>query len=139
MRSRWPWRGTTPCKSPPIWSCRRRPSAIASGPTSLDGDILSRVAFGARTSLSYAMLATSISLAPGTAIGVSTAFYAGRFDNVVMRIVDVLMVFPGIMLGVRENRLRVRPCRALTVTEGPNALSRSAGRAPDGKNRTSTF
>ena len=102
-------------------------------------DILSRVAFGARTSLSYAMLATSISLAPGTAIGVSTAFYAGRFDNVVMRIVDVLMVFPGIMLGVRENRLRVRPCRALTVREGPNRLSRSAGRAQDGKNRTSTF
>ena len=66
----------------------------------MDGDILSRVAFGARTSLSYAMLATSISLAPGTAIGVSTAFYAGRFDNVVMRIVDVLMAFPGILLAL---------------------------------------
>jgi ribonuclease Z len=42
-------------------------------------------------------------------------------------------------IGARENRLRVRPCRALKVTEGPNGLSRSAGRAPDGKNRTSTF
>ncbi len=63
-------------------------------------DILSRVAFGARTSLSYAMLATSISVALGTSIGVSTAFYSGRFDNVVMRLVDILMAFPGILLAL---------------------------------------
>ncbi len=46
------------------------------------------------------MLATSISVALGTSIGVSTAFYSGRFDNVVMRLVDILMAFPGILLAL---------------------------------------
>lgn len=63
-------------------------------------DILTRVAFGARTSLSYAMLATGISVAIGTSVGVSTAFYAGAFDATVMRLVDILMAFPGILLAL---------------------------------------
>lgn len=63
-------------------------------------DILSRVAFGARTSLSYALLATGISVAIGTSVGVSTAFYAGAVDATVMRLIDVLMAFPGILLAL---------------------------------------
>lgn len=63
-------------------------------------DIASRVVYGARTSLGYAVLATAISTAVGTVIGVTTAYYSGAFDNLVMRAVDVLMAFPGILLAL---------------------------------------
>lgn len=63
-------------------------------------DIASRVVYGARTSLGYAVLATAISTAAGTVIGVTAAYYAGAYDNVVMRAVDVLMAFPGILLAL---------------------------------------
>jgi peptide/nickel transport system permease protein len=63
-------------------------------------DILSRVAFGARTSLGYAVLATTISVALGTLVGVTAGFFGGRFDAVAMRGVDVLMAFPGILLAL---------------------------------------
>jgi peptide/nickel transport system permease protein len=63
-------------------------------------DILSRVAFGARTSLGYAVLATAISVVMGTAVGISAGFYAGAFDSIIMRAVDILQAFPGILLAL---------------------------------------
>jgi peptide/nickel transport system permease protein len=63
-------------------------------------DILTRVLFGARTSLSYAFLATFVSVALGAGIGVTTGFYGKRFDSVVMRGVDILLAFPGILLAL---------------------------------------
>ncbi len=63
-------------------------------------DILTRVVFGARTSLSYALLATAIGSILGTSIGVTAGFYGGRVDNVVMRGVDILLAFPGILLAL---------------------------------------
>ena len=63
-------------------------------------DIASRVAYGARISLSYALLATTISVAAGTLIGMTAAYYGGTYDNAVMRAVDVLMAFPGILLAL---------------------------------------
>ena len=63
-------------------------------------DILTRVVFGARTSLRYAVLATSIGVVMGGLVGVSTGFYSGVFDGVLMRIVDILMSFPGILLAL---------------------------------------
>ncbi len=63
-------------------------------------DIASRVVYGARISLTYAVLATAISIAAGTVVGVTTAYYGGAYDNIVMRAVDVLMAFPGILLAL---------------------------------------
>src|SRR3990170_66306 len=63
-------------------------------------DILSRVAFGARVSLGFAIVATLISITLSTVIGALVAHRGGRLDSVVMRIVDVLMAFPGILLAL---------------------------------------
>lgn len=63
-------------------------------------DIASRVVYGARISLGYAVLATAISITAGTLIGVTTAYYGGAYDNILMRAVDVLMAFPGILLAL---------------------------------------
>src|SRR6202011_5187185 len=87
---------------------RMDPDAVLSAPSivhpfgtdQFGRDILCRVVFGAQTSLSYALLATAISVAIGTSVGVSAAFYAGRFDSMVMRLIDILMAFPGILLAL---------------------------------------
>src|SRR5688500_17655246 len=63
-------------------------------------DILSRVAFGARTSLGYALIAVTISLGLSTTFGTLTAYHGGRMDSILMRLVDVLMAFPGILLAL---------------------------------------
>jgi ABC-type dipeptide/oligopeptide/nickel transport system permease subunit len=63
-------------------------------------DIASRVIYGASTSLGYAVLATAFSTVAGTIIGVTTAYHPGAFDTLVMRGIDVLMAFPGILLAL---------------------------------------
>jgi peptide/nickel transport system permease protein len=63
-------------------------------------DILSRVAYGARISLGFALIATGISVGLSTVAGTVTAFYGGRVDSIMMRGIDVLMAFPGILLAL---------------------------------------
>ncbi len=63
-------------------------------------DILSRVAYGTRVSLGFALIATTISVGLGTVAGTLTGFYGGRLDSIVMRGVDILMAFPGILLAL---------------------------------------
>lgn len=63
-------------------------------------DILSRVAHGARVSLGFAVIATVISVGLATAFGTVSGYYGGRLDAVFMRVIDVLMAFPGILLAL---------------------------------------
>jgi ABC-type dipeptide/oligopeptide/nickel transport system permease subunit len=57
-------------------------------------DILSRVIYGARVSLSVAVVAASVSLAIGLVYGLISGYFGGAVDNVMMRIVDILYGFP---------------------------------------------
>lgn len=69
--------------------------------TDLSGrDILSRILHGARVSLLIGVFAVAISASIGTAIGLASGYYGGRFDNIVMRLIDVMMAFPGILLAM---------------------------------------
>jgi peptide/nickel transport system permease protein len=61
-------------------------------------DVLTRVLYGARISLSIGFLAVAISITLGTAIGAASGFFAGAVDNVLMRLVDVLISFPRLVL-----------------------------------------
>ncbi len=63
-------------------------------------DIFSRVVYGARVSLGFALIATTISVGLSTIGGTLAAFYGGRFDSVMMRGIDILMAFPGILLAL---------------------------------------
>ena len=63
-------------------------------------DILSRVAHGARYSLGFALLAVAISVSVSTVLGTLSGYYGGRIDSVLMRIIDILMAFPGILLAL---------------------------------------
>jgi len=66
------------------------------GTDELGRDVLSRVLYGARISLQIQVAAVGLALLVGTALGV-TAGYIGQWpDMVIMRLVDIMMAFPGI-------------------------------------------
>lgn len=63
-------------------------------------DIFSRVIYGARISLSVGLLAVTFALLVGGAIGVIAGYYSDRTDAVLMRIMDVFMAIPSIILAI---------------------------------------
>jgi peptide/nickel transport system permease protein len=70
------------------------------GQDELGRDILSRVIYGARISLTAGLAAVAIATGVGTVIGL-VAGYVGRWpDSVLMRLMDVLLAFPSILLAI---------------------------------------
>jgi peptide/nickel transport system permease protein len=63
-------------------------------------DILSRVIYGARISMTVGIISVTISAVVGTLLGLVSGFYGGKTDAVIMRIVDVMLSFPGILLAL---------------------------------------
>lgn len=68
------------------------------GTDELGRDLLSRLLYGGRWSLGIAGLATLVVLVFGVVVGVISGFYGGLLDTVVMRVVDVLLAFPSLLL-----------------------------------------
>ena len=63
-------------------------------------DVLSRVLYGARISLTVGVISVSIALGVGTPLGLVSGFYGGRVDALLMRVMDVLLAFPDILLAL---------------------------------------
>ena len=61
-------------------------------------DILSRVIYGSKISLSIGFLVVLISVTLGTVIGVTSGYFGGWIDAIMMRIVDILIAFPALFL-----------------------------------------
>ncbi|ELZ08210.1 binding-protein-dependent transport systems inner membrane component [Halovivax asiaticus JCM 14624] len=70
------------------------------GTDQLGQDVLSRLIFGARVSLKIGVAVVGISLAIGTAVGVTAGYAGGYVDEGLMRLVDVLLAFPGLLLAL---------------------------------------
>ena len=63
-------------------------------------DILSRILHGARVSLLIGFVAVAISAFVGIMLGLVAGYFGRHADNVIMRFVDILMAFPGILLAL---------------------------------------
>ncbi|MGH3086955.1 MAG: ABC transporter permease, partial [Rubrobacteraceae bacterium] len=75
-------------------------AAYPLGQDELGRDILSRVIYGARISLTAGLAAVAFATIVGTLVG-ATAGYAGRWiDSILMRLMDVLLAFPSILLAI---------------------------------------
>jgi len=70
------------------------------GCDALGRDLLARMIWGARISVGIAAAVVSVSLLIGTLIGGIAALSGGRIDQLLMRTVDVLLAFPGILLAI---------------------------------------
>jgi ABC-type dipeptide/oligopeptide/nickel transport system permease subunit len=80
-------------RSPPTW---KHPL----GTDQLGRDMLFRVILGARTSLEIAVAAVLISVIIGLPLGLTSGYFGGRVDNVLMRLVDTLLAFPALLLAL---------------------------------------
>jgi peptide/nickel transport system permease protein len=63
-------------------------------------DMLSAIIYGLRLSLLVGFTATAIALAIGTAVGIVAAYFGGRLDAVLMRLVDIQLSFPAILIAL---------------------------------------
>ena len=70
------------------------------GTDSLGRDMLTRLIYGARLSLVIGFVVVGLSLTVGTMLGLAAAFVGGTVDVVIMRVMDVLLVFPSLLLAI---------------------------------------
>ncbi|MFI0847741.1 ABC transporter permease [Mesorhizobium sp. IMUNJ 23232] len=63
-------------------------------------DLLSAILYGLRISLTVALVSTLVALAIGTAAGLSAAYFGGTLDAALMRVVDLQLAFPGILIAL---------------------------------------
>lgn len=70
------------------------------GQDKLGRDVLARLAYGARVSLLVSLCTVLFSVGIGTVVGAAAGFFGGAVDFVLMRVVDVLLAFPGLLLAI---------------------------------------
>jgi peptide/nickel transport system permease protein len=96
--------GVLPIPSPTdmdIFARRKGPSvAHLLGTDSLGRDVLARLVFGARISLSVGLLAPVIGLGIGGALGLLAGYFRGRFETFITGGVDVVLAFPPLILAM---------------------------------------
>ena len=82
------------------------------GTDELGRDVLARIVHGSRLSLEIALLSTAISLCLGGIIGAYAGYIGGRFDSVMMRVMDIFLAIPNMLLAL-----------AIVAALGPNLMN----------------
>jgi peptide/nickel transport system permease protein len=97
--------------TPPVWDERGTWKHVL-GTDRLGRDMLSRIIWGARVSLTAGVLTVLLASAFGAGVGLVAGYHGGRVDSVLMRITDATMSFPVILLAL-----------ILAVTVGPSFVN----------------
>ena len=77
-----------PCKEYPL------------GADKLGRDLLSRVIYGTRTSLVYTLILVATIFVTGTVLGIIAGYFGGWIDQIIMRVADMMISFPGMILAI---------------------------------------
>jgi peptide/nickel transport system permease protein len=106
-----------PLRDPNITAPARRlgapgASAYVLGTDQLGRDLLSRLVWGARVSITVALVAAAVAFVIGGAVGLIAGYYGGVVGTVLMRLIDILMAFPYVLLAI-----------ALVAALGPGLLN----------------
>jgi peptide/nickel transport system permease protein len=87
-------------------------SEVLLGADQLGRDVLSRLIYGARIAVEVGVISIAIAVIVGTAIGTIAGYFGGWLDDVVMRVMDVLLAFPYLLLAI-----------AIVAAIGPGVLN----------------
>ena len=84
---------------PPSWTPDGRGEYLL-GTDAVGRDILSRLLYGARFSLFIGLMVVTIALIGGIVVGLLAGFFGGWVDTVIMRVLDVILAFPSLLLAL---------------------------------------
>jgi ABC-type dipeptide/oligopeptide/nickel transport system permease subunit len=70
------------------------------GTDELGRDLLSRLVYGARVSLTVAVVVEAVELLLGATLGLLAGYFGGRLDTAIMRLTDMMFAFPDILLAI---------------------------------------
>jgi peptide/nickel transport system permease protein/dipeptide transport system permease protein len=84
---------------PPVWHETGTWKNIL-GTDELGRDTLSRIIYGARVSLTVAIVSVGIAFTLGTLLGCISGYYKGFWDSLIMRIMDMILAFPYLLLAI---------------------------------------
>jgi peptide/nickel transport system permease protein len=84
---------------PPMW-VEGGDAKFLLGTDSLGRDVLSQLIFGSRVSLMVGLTVVAIGGALGTILGLLAGYYGGLLDDVIMRVADIQLAFPFILLAI---------------------------------------
>jgi len=85
--------------TPPVWDAGGKPGYLL-GTDDQGRDILSAIMFGARISLAVSFAAVALAVIIGVSLGLVAGYAGGRVDAVIMRIADVQLSFPAILIAL---------------------------------------
>jgi peptide/nickel transport system permease protein len=96
-----PYIATYPPDQQDIMSRLEAPSAAHYfGTDEIGRDVFSRLVWGSRISLQVSVLALLAGATTGILLGLVAGYYGGYFDNIIMRCMDILSAFPGVLLAL---------------------------------------
>jgi len=84
---------------PPVWQSGGSSEHLL-GTDKLGRDMLSRIIYGARVSLTVSLIAIFVGGIIGTVLGLISGYFGGRTDSVIMRLVDISLALPTILLAL---------------------------------------
>lgn len=84
---------------PPVWEEGGQWSYLL-GTDAVGRDMLSRLIYGARFSLYIGLVVVGLALIGGVSVGLIAGYYRGVVDTVIMRIMDVILAFPSLLLAL---------------------------------------
>jgi dipeptide transport system permease protein len=84
---------------PPAWDDGGSAQFLL-GTDGIGRDILSRIIYGARYSLLIGLIVVTLSLAIGVVLGLASGFYRGTADTLIMRLMDIILALPSLLLAI---------------------------------------